>query len=783
VLVLPVLFVGVSYGLIGLSGGIAKPLMYLLCVCGTAASAGGICLLCLCLSGSLAAGISTSSVTLTVLLMFSGFLRPREAMPTELQWIVDISPFSHSFAAMMANEMGGSTTIFDASGYDNVELRGDVWLTQFDIDAGDLTVHARALAAISFAIWALAFIFLWLRSRYGGAVPRCRSAVRVGLHKEPPAAERKEFALPQTSPASVAAGEVLSSGQELAWQGLSRKLPHGPFVFEGLAGRATRGRPLALLGPSGCGKSSLLSILAGEDSGVRDGTVFLDGTALAPRSLRRVVGYVSQDDALPATLTVREAIAFSAALSATPSSAPVACAAERVEWALRRLGLEAVAKSRIGGERGRGISGGERRRVAIGVELVSARGVLILDEPTSGLDASGALQLGRLLSELAVEGRVVVASLHQPSAELLRSFVVDALVLAPGGRVAFLGPLKGLEDHVNLHCGPLRFGSPSDRMLDFIATSEGAEAASQAYCDSAAQRQLMLYLEETAAAASSRPPPSLAALPPLPTQLWQLVLRELRIAVRDKNLVFYHYVSALVAGLLLGFTYRALPLNLSGVISRIGLFFALQCILGMQALQGLTAWREGHVAFLRERGAGCYGTGVYVLAKVIVDGALLRVGPPVLLGSILYPLAVLQEGREGLYFLALCLASLASSALCLALGALAPRSGAVLPMAVLVLLAYLLFGGIMLNDPPPLLEHLSYFRESYHLLVANELEGLSFRFDPKGMAKAFKDLPGSEWLQLLHIDAAADAPRQLGLLFGWVAAYTLLAWAALSRSR
>jgi len=149
---------------------------------------------------------------------------------------------------------------------------------------------------------------------------------------------------------------------------------------------------------------------------------------------------------------------------------------------------------------------------------------------------------------------------------------------------------------------------------------------------------------------------------------------------------------------------------------------------------------------------------------------------------VLYPLAGLHPGREGPFLAALCLASLCSSALCLALGAAAPRSAAGLPLAVLLLLLFLLFGGVMLSEAPSWLVNASYFRSSYQLLVANELSGLMFKFDPVGISKTFDPVAGTEWMRLLHLNDAALA-EHVGVLFAWAFCFICVAWALLAQAR
>lgn len=779
-LLLPLVFVGISYTLIGYkASGPTKPLTFFLCIAGTMASASGLSLLCLSTSSSSASGMSSSAICLTVMLMYSGFLQRRNAIPPALRWLVDISPFGHSFAAMISSELGGLETVVDAEGYTPVNIQGEIWLYQFDINMDDLPRHIEILSIFTAVVWLFTFLSIargWYRTSVS-LLPDV-SCVRSAKAHAAPTVTSERSLRPQAS-------------GPLVWQDLSVVLPNGKQIYDGFSGVASVGKSLALLGPSGCGKTTLLACLAGDSNGVSvHGRVFVGNQEMSQGELMKTVGYVRQDDALHAELSVAESIAFAAALR-LPHATKTQQAA-RVHWTLQRLGLVAVADSRIGGEKGRGISGGERRRTAVGVELVASRGILVLDEPTSGLDEASAFALGRLLKELAEEGCIILASLHQPSKVLLACFE-DVLALAPEGKVAYFGATSRLAAAVDLLSSKPTTSSASDAILDLIA-GDDAEKACAAFKASVYHQELMEKVRKAKATSFSRagsPKESSSrtahaakdelqslSLPPLLTQLQQLLLRELRISIRDRCLAAYHYGGALVAGLLLGFTYYQMPFSVGGVISRIGFFFAAQCILGMQALQGLMAWRPGHASFLRERKAGYYSTGAFVLAKVLVDWILLRVGPPALMCLVTYQLAGLQAGREAVCCLGFCLASITSSAFCLALGSIAPRSTAILPLAVLIILLFLLFGGVLLARAPAFFAYISYFRASYHMLVANEFQGQSFKFDPNGLDADFKDLSGEEWMRLLHIESR-PVQEQAAWLIGWAVVYVLCTWTAL----
>ncbi|CAL8086226.1 unnamed protein product [Calicophoron daubneyi] len=194
----------------------------------------------------------------------------------------------------------------------------------------------------------------------------------------------------------------------------------------------------AIMGPTGCGKSSLLDVLAGrKDPSSLSGYVLIDGRRESANIHRHVCGYVVQDNIAINTLTVRENIAFSAALR-VPSGVTAGERKAKVASVIEELGLDAVADRLLGTEYVRGISGGERKRTCIGIELVKDPAVLFLDEPTTGLDAYTAGSVMETLRRLADTGRTIVFSIHQPKYSIYRLF--DRLTLIANGQIIYHGP-------------------------------------------------------------------------------------------------------------------------------------------------------------------------------------------------------------------------------------------------------------------------------------------------------------------------------------------------------
>ena len=164
-----------------------------------------------------------------------------------------------------------------------------------------------------------------------------------------------------------------------------------------------------------------------------EGRVLVNGAAATQGRLRSLSVCVMQDDVLMRTISARECITFSARLR-LPRSMPTAAKVARVEHLIAQLGLDKCADTAV-----QGLSGGERKRTAIGVELVTDPRLLFLDEPTSGLDSATALSVMQLISQLASgEGRTVVTTIHQPSSEIFALF--HRLLLLADGRTAYDGP-------------------------------------------------------------------------------------------------------------------------------------------------------------------------------------------------------------------------------------------------------------------------------------------------------------------------------------------------------
>ncbi|KAI4339252.1 hypothetical protein MLD38_024214 [Melastoma candidum] len=217
-----------------------------------------------------------------------------------------------------------------------------------------------------------------------------------------------------------------------------------------VTGSLKPGRIAAVMGPSGAGKTSFLSALAGKTVGCSTtGLILINGKQDSIRSYKKVTGFVPQDDIVHGNLTVEENLWFSAKcrLPAKMSRADKVLVVERV---IDSLGLQGVRDSLVGTVEKRGISGGQRKRVNVGLEMVMEPSLLILDEPTSGLDSASSQLLLKALRHESLEGVNICMVVHQPSYSLYMMFD-DLILLAKGGLIVYLGPARRAEDYFAGH--------------------------------------------------------------------------------------------------------------------------------------------------------------------------------------------------------------------------------------------------------------------------------------------------------------------------------------------
>ena len=257
-------------------------------------------------------------------------------------------------------------------------------------------------------------------------------------------------------------------------------------IIRGVSGTVKPGEFLAIIGASGAGKTTLLNFLSGREISknlVKTGEILINGQNKDPiRNFSALAAYVQQDDILFQTMTVRECLEFAAKLKLPGSFAQKI---GRVNKLIADLKLTKCSGTRIGGPLVKGVSGGERKRCSIGVELITDPSLIFLDEPTTGLDSFTATNVMEILRDLAnKDGRTVVSTIHQPNSDIYEMF--DRLMLLARGKIIFFNEARFAVDYfgsIGFQCPDL--SNPADYFMTMmsIESIELEETSGGAFLD------------------------------------------------------------------------------------------------------------------------------------------------------------------------------------------------------------------------------------------------------------------------------------------------------------
>ncbi|KAM1659390.1 hypothetical protein ACFX1X_002530 [Malus domestica] len=240
------------------------------------------------------------------------------------------------------------------------------------------------------------------------------------------------------------------------------KSSNAEYILHGITGSVLPGEVLALMGPSGGGKTTLLNLLSGRVK-LKTGTITYNDQPYT-KFLKQRIGFVMQDDLLFSHLTVKETLTY-AALLRLPLTLTRNQKKERAMNVINELGLERCQDTLIGGAFVKGVSGGERKRVCIGNEILLNPSLLFLDEPTSGLDSTAALRILQMLHIIAKAGKTVVTTIHQPSSRIFNKF--DKLILLGRGSSLYFGKAsESMTYFSSIGCAPLIAMNPAEFLVD-----------------------------------------------------------------------------------------------------------------------------------------------------------------------------------------------------------------------------------------------------------------------------------------------------------------------------
>ena len=488
---------------------------------------------------------------------------------------------------------------------------------------------------------------------------------------------RGEMAATAAASAAAKSGDVVlavggadgaDSGGRLAWRNVTyavtskKKDGERRVLLDNLSGSVERGELLAILGPSGAGKSSLLNALAGRVPTSNEyeceltGEISLGGRPCDAEDIVKVSAYVEQEDALFALSTCEETLLFAAALR-LPQGTPTAELRARVDEVINELGLVKARHTPVGGNvpgAERGLSGGERKRLNIGIDLLHRPNLIFVDEPTSGLDSFQALNVMGTLIELSRHDRTVVCSVHQPRSSIYAS--LDKVLLLSQGRQVFLGGANDAADffeRVLGHALPPNY-NPADFFLDTISMdyrSPGAQAQSEArlagifkVLDGLAAEGKEAVEAPVSAEGDDRAPEQTVLQGAFWTSFWLLLCRTWREQTRNKLALGIKLGMNIFFSIIFGLVYLRMPNSQQSIQDRTGLLFfsAMNAAFGAPIGVSQVIPRELKVV-QRERASGMYSVISYYLA-VFFASLPLELIPGLASASVMYFMAGLRPG-------------------------------------------------------------------------------------------------------------------------------------------
>lgn len=513
----------------------------------------------------------------------------------------------------------------------------------------------------------------------------------------------------------------------------------------------------AIMGATGSGKSSFLDVLAArKDPAGLAGEVLIDG-APQPPNFKCLSGYVVQDDVVMGTLTVRENFRFSAALR-LPSSISQKEKEDKVNRLIKELGLTKVADSRVGTQLIRGISGGERKRTNIGMELIIDPPVLFLDEPTTGLDASTANSVLLLLKRMSSHGRTIILSIHQPRYSIYRLF--DSLTLLVSGKQVYHGPAQSALDYfsnIGYTCEP--HNNPADFFLDVINGDSTAIAfdrikdsddsdpdrvtssrqniedhlvqeyrGSQYYGESKAQLERITMNREYSVKTPSR---TITYNTSFSTQFRWVLKRTFTNLILNPQTSFAQIGVTVFLALIVGAIFFGVKNDQSGLQNRMGALFFIttnQCFSSLSSAELFITERK---LFIHEYISGYYRVSVYFLCKILSDIITLRTLPAIVFSCVAYFMIGFKATVEAFFLFMLTVALVAYTATAMTMAISADQSVVAIAniFMTIAFVFMMIFSGLLVNLPS-IVEWLAWFqylsipRYGLTALQINEFVGL-----------------------------------------------------------
>ncbi|KAK5643178.1 hypothetical protein RI129_007023 [Pyrocoelia pectoralis] len=540
----------------------------------------------------------------------------------------------------------------------------------------------------------------------------------------------------------------------IGFENLSYRVQEGIFhkrrktILGEISGTFDAGNLTAIMGPSGCGKTTLMNILAGYIAGNVEGELLVNNRPRDEASFKKTMCYIMQDDCLQPLLTVKEVMMIAARLKLSEKIS-IEDKKSKIRDTLEAIGLDNCYNVRTGL-----LSGGQRKRLSIALELLRNPQVLFLDEPTSGLDSSTSKQCIMLLKQLSAEGRTVICTIHQPSASLFELF--DHLYALAEGCCIYQGSIKGvlpyLED-LGLRCPP--YHNPADYLLEVANGEHGSfnnelvVKSQNGRCDDWRKRNRGDTLQirsmnhigtmmDRGLITPVKAPPFKFPLPSPPkenccrspkyptsfiNQVIVLLKRSFLILKRDRTLTYSRILTHFSTALFIGILYYGIGIDAKDMHNNANFMFFSVMFLMMTSFNCITLTFPTEVAVInKEHFNSWYSIGSYYFSNMISDF------PIQLIATVSYALITFymtsqpREGFRFMYFLIICiLISLVAQSFGMLVGSSWEMKTAII-IGPICFLPFTIFSGffVQFHDAHPYVQwifHISYLKYGFEGLM------------------------------------------------------------------
>ncbi|KXJ90620.1 P-loop containing nucleoside triphosphate hydrolase protein [Microdochium bolleyi] len=761
-----------------------------------------------------------ANLAYTLQSMACGYFINVETLPVYVRWMKHITYMYYAFGALCANEFEES--FYDCplpGGEDNpgcVQYTGPFIMASLGFEEDWQIKRIMILLAFVVFFTTLSWIgFTFLKVEM--TIARARTSQKdlsVGREK-----------MTARSVQEVRAINVDLDGYSLSIKkrtALGKTLPP-KVIVKPVTTTFQAGKLNVICGPSGSGKTSLLNACAlrlKNSVGTRyetGGRMMFNGAVPHESVVRSVVSYVCQDDdALLSSLTVRETLRFSAGLR-LPSFMSKQEKNQRAEEVLLKMGLKECANVLIGNDQVKGISGGEKRRVSIAVQILTDPRVLLLDEPTSGLDAFTAASIMDVLHGLANEGRTLILTIHQARSDLFRHFG-NVLLLARGGHTAYAGPASNMLTYFSnhgYHCP--EHTNPADYALDLITVDlqeDSREIESRArvnrMIEAWAQTNRdewtsdkkpvavpLSEIDESLGASDNAAPHAKAALAS-PAELGALVVRRATFKTafplllhraminirRQPPVMLARTMQVLGFALVLTLFFSPLGYDFYSVQSRVGFIQEVGAFYFVGMLNNIAVYIAERDVFYREDDDGVYSIESFLAVYTVLEVPFEIISA--LIFAVLATFAVnLPRTVESHFAVALACFAIVScgESLGIIFNTLSRHAGFAVNIVSTLLSVAQTMAGIMSIDMPRvfvIFNYISPIKYATAILMPYTLRGIDFTCkDSQRLPSGQCPIETGEDVLELYKFNNTNPVADVGTLVGIVVAYRLLAWAVL----